>query len=635
MEHKSSLIGCTANLINAIVGSGIVGIPYAILNAGFVAGIVLVLVCAMMTDKSLRLLIATAKHSNAPSYETLAEAAFGTLGFLFISINMFIMSYGAMLSYLMIIKDTFSVALGVDPTNLETKRAMLCIISLLIVVPLSSQRDMADLAATSRISVAIDALLVLLVVYQSQGLSIDRVTTLSHDPEFMATDFWMHPSTLFVGLGVLSFAFVCQHSAFILAGSLDRPTVPRWSKVTQAALCVCATLALLCGSSGYLGYLDNTKGNIINNLPVTGDMALLSNVARCLLGTTMLFVYPMESFVARHVCVVLLFEGRRAHEGEDASILSRRDRRIGLTFALYLSALIPAILFEDLGQVLAATGAVGGSSLSYIGPGAIYLGVHGEDFLALIRRGTWWRRFVLEANDDRATVYHTSGSKAHSSETTSLLPSLGNTERPAIDSQINPLLVPLQYLSWYLLLMPVWCWVARIGKQALSKHSDDMALKSPHPSRIGNVAPNTPQLPTGIMRGANSLAENRLNQDRFSSSLRGDEDIMARASSFRETKSGGLLLPPDFGREAALSTPSSTGPVIAATTVPSKSPSLNQQIGAKLLASSRQKQHQDGAIEKDPQKDPPNAMDFVIAVFFILFGVVALFAGLVSIGLKN
>jgi amino acid permease len=139
-EHKSGLLGCTANLINAIIGSGIVGIPYAIQQAGFVAGIGLVVLCAILTDKSLRLLIATAKHAQVPSYETLAEAAFGKVGFLFITINMFIMAYGAMLSYLMIVKDTFAVAWGVDPENLPVKRALLFVISLLVMVPLSSQR---------------------------------------------------------------------------------------------------------------------------------------------------------------------------------------------------------------------------------------------------------------------------------------------------------------------------------------------------------------------------------------------------------------------------------------------------------------------------------------------------------------
>lgn len=139
-EHKSTLIGCSANLINAIVGSGIVGLPYAIQQAGFVAGIILVILCAILTEKSLRLLIETAKHVHVPSYETVSEAAFGRVGFLFVAINMFIMAYGAMLSYLMIVKDSFSMVLGVDPTNEPMKRAILFIISMAIIVPLSSQR---------------------------------------------------------------------------------------------------------------------------------------------------------------------------------------------------------------------------------------------------------------------------------------------------------------------------------------------------------------------------------------------------------------------------------------------------------------------------------------------------------------
>lgn len=139
-EHKSTVLGCSANLINAIVGSGIVGLPYAIQKAGFVAGIGLVIMCAILTEKSLRLLVETAKHVHVPSYETVAEAAFGRFGFLFVAINMFIMAYGAMLSYLMIVKDSFSMVLGVDPTNDPMRRAILFIISITIMVPLSSQR---------------------------------------------------------------------------------------------------------------------------------------------------------------------------------------------------------------------------------------------------------------------------------------------------------------------------------------------------------------------------------------------------------------------------------------------------------------------------------------------------------------
>jgi sodium-coupled neutral amino acid transporter 11 len=86
-EHKSTILGCSSNLINAIVGSGIVGLPYAVKESGFVAGIFLIVLCGFLTEKSLRLLVETAKHAHVPSYETVAEAAFGRVGFLFIAIS--------------------------------------------------------------------------------------------------------------------------------------------------------------------------------------------------------------------------------------------------------------------------------------------------------------------------------------------------------------------------------------------------------------------------------------------------------------------------------------------------------------------------------------------------------------------
>ena len=393
-EHKSTVLGCSSNLVNAIVGSGIVGLPFAIQESGFVPGIVLVLFCALLCEKSLRLLVETAKHSNVPSYETVMEAAYGRFGFLFVAISMFIMAYGAMLSYLMIVKDTFSSILGIGHESEEDilmRRAVLIAISSLVILPLSCQRDMADLAKTSKINVIFDLIMVLLVVYLAFTTHHDDNDNDDDDDNDTTTNFgddidvagyvdnfdsnnnsnnnlWkVRWDTIFVGLGVLSFAFVCQHSSFIIAGSLDRPTKQRWSYVTKIGVGFAASLALLMGISGYLGFANNgttVQGNILNSLPSDSRLA---KIAKGLLGTTMLFVYPMESFVARHVCVVLLFQGRKAHEGDDASVLNRRDRRITLTVVLYLFAVIPAALFEDLGNVLAVSGAVGGSCLSYIG----------------------------------------------------------------------------------------------------------------------------------------------------------------------------------------------------------------------------------------------------------------------------
>jgi len=603
-EHKSNLVGCTANLVNAIVGSGIVGIPFAIYQAGFVAGVILVLLCAVITEKSLRLLIATAKHVHTPTYETAAEAAFGRAGFLFVTINMFIMAYGAMLSYLMIVKDSFGVILGAtEETDLPKKRAILIMVSLLIMVPLSSQRDMADLAKTSRLSVVIDTLLVAAIAYNSPVTESVEAIGGWRNMDIV------HWDTIFVGLGVLSFAFVCQHSAFIIAGSLERPTIKRWSKATLAALTLCAILALTCGVTGYAGYMDNTQGNVLNNLDPDSWSA---NAARAMLGTTMLFVYPLESFVARHVCVVLLFSGRRAHEGDDASILNRRDRRIGLTFALYLLAVVPAAMFENMGSVLAVTGAIGGSCLSYLGPGLVYLGIHGGRFLELIEQSCFSSMLKPSSEEsDISSAKKANQTSSHAVETTPLVS--GKKPNPTEEAQDKGtenekesyIMYGIKVVVWYASGFPLWCYIARWGKNGLTQHVHDLALKSPHPIRIGDVEYSK------VLVGRGGAIE--VDDPETASVLRLTPD---RSFPLVVTRSpGAALIPPK-----------------SMTRSPGAPPSMNQQIGKDILKqrNGERARKEKEKMEADPQEEPPSWWDFAIAIFYILFGALAFVAGILS-----
>ena len=138
------------------------------------------------------------------------------------------------------------------------------------------------MAKTSRINVTFDFIMVLIVLYCAPIRESWET--------FDWTKSIVHSETIFVGLGVLSFAFVCQHAAFIIAGSLERPTKGRWANVTQIALLFACGLALCCGVGGFIGFQDKTQGNVLNSLD---EDSLPANIARGLLGITMLFVYPM------------------------------------------------------------------------------------------------------------------------------------------------------------------------------------------------------------------------------------------------------------------------------------------------------------------------------------------------------
>jgi len=593
-EHKSTVAGASSNLINAIVGAGIAGIPYAVRQCGMGAGFAMILFCAMLTEKSLRLLVSTAKHVNVPSYELLCESAFGHGGFIFISVNMFIMAYGGMLSYLIIVKDTLPRLVGVSLGNVPMERAVLTLTSMVTMLPLSMQRDMADLAKTSRISVVFDCLVVLLVaifspVHESVSTSGGFGAVLSSSV--------VHPSTFFVGLSVLSFAFVCQHSSFIIVGSLERPTTQRWSNVTFYALITCCILATTCGLSGFLGFMDNTEGNILNNFEGLSDPSTIraANVARALLCTTMFFVYPMESFVARHVLIVLLFRGRRAHEGDDHAVLKRADRRVALTLILYIVALVPALLFEDLGPVLAVTGAIAGSCLSYIGPGACYLAVHGESFLQLVKERWEVSQFTEESD--------------------------GGEGRTVAPHHKGIIMTVIDNILWYVLLIPFWCQVASFGKKKLIEHEEKEALKSPHPNRIGNVELHnqlSDQQKTAVAAAVTPPYYKQCSSDEMSNYqitplVRADSMTSADLKSIRQQR---MIAPSSYG-------------AVEGTTA-------NQSIAAAIVkhqqkrASSGEKEGIE-ILEEDPQHDPPTWYDFYVAMGYVGFGVVALCAGLYSI----
>lgn len=672
-ETKASVLGTTGNLVNAIIGAGIVGIPFAIEKSGLLAGVFMVVLCAFLTDKSLKMLIFTAKHIGVPSYEVLCEAAFGKPGFYFISLSMFIMAYGAMVSYLMIVKDTLPLILGVDNDNEPVKRGVLVVSSFLVIFPISCQRDMADLAKTSSLSVLFDCIMVAIIACSApMKTNVPDMDSFLH---ILRTS-TIHPSTFFLGLGVLSFAFVCQHSAFIIAGSLQNPTRRRWGRVTTSAMTLCVLLATICGVTGFLGFGDATQGNILNNFPSSSTTSTSSsvslwenssNAARALLCTTMFFVYPMESFVARHVFVVLLFQGRSAHEGDDHAVLARSDRRIGLTLFLYLAALIPALLFQDLGSVLAITGALGGSCLSYIGPGAVYLAIHGEQFLGMVE-DRWPGRYGGHKNNTN----NGTASRKEDVESPGHHGGAADTNNSNNNSRTNT-------LTWYASLMPIWCEVASVGKDALKSFQEKEALKSPHPSRIGKYIHRSTHTNTTTTIGnkpgiqlkhhhnnnkrmvtfhpKNSNNDEEQNYDEDDGMVDETRPLMVRAGSFTGSSSSttttntSFVIPPHIiqsKRQPRLVTPpygstANNGNGSNSTTTSTNSSKKkmfmisNQGIAAAIMAKNNGHTHtssdnddEDCDAEEDLEAEPTWSV-FLESIGFVVFGVIALNAGLISV----
>jgi sodium-coupled neutral amino acid transporter 11 len=387
VQVQSGIFGTSSNLVNAIVGAGLIGIPYAMAQAGLILGIFLLLLVSYFTDKSLRIIVELAsfhpklKDLGVLTFEDLMSIPYGRLGSNFILMSMFVLAYGKMIAYLLIVKDTVPTILGLGGSFWEREVVMLGT-SVCTMVPLSLFRDMSQLAATSFLSVTASLALAIIIVMDSPvSTAVQNYGGL----RIVMQEFGFQ-SGCFIGLGILSIAMACQHSAFLISGSLKHPTPTRWASVTGGSLTVASLLSLLLGVFGFLGFLSETEGDVLNNFDSGSTTA---NGARALLAIIMFFTYPMDSFVARHVIVQLFFNGSLDNLtvgplGElmpERKFLGLLGRRELITLALYGMALAPALVVDDLGPVLSLTGSLGASCIAYIAPGLAYLGVNGADFL--------------------------------------------------------------------------------------------------------------------------------------------------------------------------------------------------------------------------------------------------------------
>ena len=142
---------CDTTTTNQSMNS--IGIPYALSNAGLVVGIAMLIFVAYLTDKSLRMIVELAnfhpklRHLGVFTYEDLARIPFGKFGAGFVLTVMFVLAYGAMVAYLLIIKDTVPTILGLSDAgkgNFIEAEVTMIVTSVLIVLPLSMMRDMVS-----------------------------------------------------------------------------------------------------------------------------------------------------------------------------------------------------------------------------------------------------------------------------------------------------------------------------------------------------------------------------------------------------------------------------------------------------------------------------------------------------------
>ncbi|XP_011175926.1 putative sodium-coupled neutral amino acid transporter 11 [Solenopsis invicta] len=363
----SSLQLASFNFINSIIGSGVIGIPYALHQAGFGLGIGLLILVAVLTDYSLILMVRSGHICGEMSYQGLMRASFGRAGFYILTTLQFVYPFIAMVSYNVVVGDTVTKVLirvtGMNETNIFAHRQVVILLATLcITIPLCLYRNVARLAKISFLSLVCVGFILLAIFIRMDTMS---AMVPSQKDSWRFANF---PGVV-PAVGIMAFAFMCHHNTFLIYGSIERATQQKWDVVTHWSLFTSFLIAAAFGVAGYATFTSYVQGDLMENYCWDDD---LMNFARVMFSGTILLTFPIECFVTREVLMTAI-KGTDELEGHEAYVPNSDRKYLIITLSIVSTAYLISMLTDCLSIVLELNGILAAVPLAYVLPGLCYL----------------------------------------------------------------------------------------------------------------------------------------------------------------------------------------------------------------------------------------------------------------------
>ncbi|KAK7360325.1 hypothetical protein VNO77_02310 [Canavalia gladiata] len=290
-----------ANIFIAIVGAGVLGLPYSFKRTGWFMGLVMLFLVAFLTYRCMMLLVYTRRklESNLGfprinSFGDLGLATCGRIGKLSVDAMIVLSQCGFCVGYLIFISttlanlvgDTSALLLGFGPKVLflwgcfPFQLGLNAIPSLTHLAPLSIFADVVDVAAKSVVMVE------------------DVLVSLKNRPPLVAFGSW---SALFYGLGVAVYAF--EGVGMVLPLEAEAKRKDKFGGILGMGMLVISILYASFAALGYFAFGEETQGIITSNFG-QGIISALVKLGLCinLFFTFPLMMNPVYEVVERRLC---------------------------------------------------------------------------------------------------------------------------------------------------------------------------------------------------------------------------------------------------------------------------------------------------------------------------------------------
>uniref|UniRef100_A0AAY4DQB5 Amino acid transporter transmembrane domain-containing protein n=1 Tax=Denticeps clupeoides TaxID=299321 RepID=A0AAY4DQB5_9TELE len=369
-EGKTSFGMSVFNLSNAIMGSGILGLSYAMSNTGIILFLILLTSIAVLSSYSVHLLLKSAGVVGIRAYEQLGKRAFGNPGKLLAAVVITMHNIGAMSSYLFIVKYELPLVIQAFLGNewFLNGNYLIIIVSICVILPLALMRQLGYLGYTSGFSLTCMVFFLCSVIYKKfnipcpfETFSNSSINTTSHD-ECEWKTFTVNQQTAYT-VPILAFAFVCHPEVLPIYTELRNPTKRRMQSIANVSILGMFVMYLLTAIFGYLTFYGNVEAELLHTYSKVDPLDKLILCVRVAVLMAVTLTVPVVLFPIRRALLQLLFPDKPFHW----------VRHISIALCLLFVVNLLVIFVPNIRDIFGIIGATSAPSLIFILPGLFYI----------------------------------------------------------------------------------------------------------------------------------------------------------------------------------------------------------------------------------------------------------------------
>ncbi|TKA25318.1 hypothetical protein B0A50_06222 [Salinomyces thailandicus] len=411
LDHPgpASWTSSVINLLNTIVGAGVLAMPHALSTMGATLGTLVILWAGLTSGFGLYLQTRCARYLDrgTSSFFALSQMTYPNAAVVF-DAAIAIKCFGVGVSYLIIIGDLMPGVVrgfGEVEGGFLVERRFWVTAFMLVVIPLSFLRRLDSLKYTSILALSAIAYLVVLVVYHFAAGD----TLAEKGPVNLVK--WQGLVPTLASFPVIVFAYTCHQNMFSILNELHQPSPSRTTSLIATSIGSAASVYILVALTGYLSYGTNVVGNIIAQYPPSAA----ATIGRLAIVIMVALSYPLQIHPCRASLDAVLrwrpqtTSTKPPHQpgspsrhtllpSTGASSAQQKKDLSDLRFALLTTCLLllsytAAITLSSLDRVLAYVGSTGSTSISFILPGLFYYKISDPD-------SPWQHRLAKDDDDE-------------------------------------------------------------------------------------------------------------------------------------------------------------------------------------------------------------------------------------------